>query len=240
MSSPLDLRCNQISDLINQGNFRMALGAAHKLVRDVEQVFESAAERPAQVYFLLHLAHCLDGNVSDAELKEIIGKARQCRDFTDLMYGDMLRDQMLMLLRSLPPRGGQRRRMLGEVGRIARQVRPLHASDQNRVACLIGTGGRLSYAQADYKRAAELHANAQSMWTEIGSAADAQWIYNNLIPWLKAVVASGGRRSDLARQLVARIASECPTGARNRSREARAIMVPVVGRWLHSTSQRFS
>lgn len=220
-------RCERISLLVNRRLMEAAHDLARKLVRDVRKVQEGPRNY-ARAYFLLHLIICTankDGGPHQSQ--KLIDEASRCDDFTPTIHGDMLRDRVLGLIRA--PYSDN----LQIAERLFPRIRELHAGDLNRQACLTSVGGRLAYAYGERARAAQLHERAQNAWSSLGNVADQQWIYNNLLHWLKAVIATQGRKSPLAQQLVRRITTDCPKGAKRRSSEARIIQLPIIGNWMH-------
>jgi tetratricopeptide (TPR) repeat protein len=129
-------------------------------------------------WFQLALVHDLLLDYPAADLA--IGRARKCSGNNPLREGDVLRDLARRAIK------------LGQFERASNlldEAKRLHAGDQNRLACLLGFRGRLLTAQKRYADGLECHLRAMSIWHEIGDTADRQWVYNNLLPTLRAIMA---------------------------------------------------
>jgi hypothetical protein len=230
---------------------------AHKLPRDFEdgaqQVRQGIGRRalkPAyiaatwlvrhypergQSYNLLNLVVCLSGrDGGPLEAYRLLEAAQKCSDYTPELGGDMVRDQIIGLIRYAKGNANT----LNLAAELLQQARRVHAQDPNRLACLQDVEGRLAYAERLYGQAVKMHRRADQSWSELGDRADKTWVYNNLVHWLKAVVAYRGARSVEAMELAERIRDSRPADAPNRYREAFVIRLPL-GNTVHDVLTRW-
>ncbi len=217
----VEATCNKVSRLVNEREWDGAFAAAVVL-------YEQAAPRTPRVYFLLNLTTCLSGKQSPlGGPRSIIDAARRCPGMTDEMLGDMRRDWLIRETR-------QSYMSSAELDELEARIARDHINDPNRLACLKGVRAQRAFARSDYSLAEDLHSQADAEWRSIGSDADAQWAYNNLVHWLRAIVACDGRKSPTAVQLAERIRTECPPGAKNRSGEAYTLLLPFIGPTIYT------
>lgn len=220
-------RYDDVMQAINQRGFRRALEPAYCLAVESDR---------AEAWFQYNLAVCLTGLCGGATEGSpgLIDKIKECRDHTPHVEGDARRDRANALVTGRP-----RKRDLWAADMEIVEVKRLHEGDENRMLVLRGTKGRLAYARKQYALANDTHYLADKGWRELGELADQQWVYNNLIHWLKAVVKQCGRTSDHAAMLRRRIREECPEGAKNRSDEADRICRPVIGNFVDDLARAY-
>lgn len=188
-----------------------------------------------QSYNMLNLVVCLNGwDGGPLEAGRLLEAAQECEDYTPEVGGDMIRDRIIGLIRYAKGNANT----LNLAADLLQQARELHAEDPNRLACLEDVEGRLAYAERLYGRAVKMHRQADESWGDLAEDANKTWVYNNLVHWLKAVVAHTGARSEEARTLAERIRGSRPVDAPNRYREAFVIRLPL-GNPVHDVLTRW-
>ena len=210
-----------VEHLMDRRNLTAAHAAARRLVENFPDEI--------QAYFVLNLVCCLSRKAGGPQQTPVIiaeARARCPLTFTPIIEGDMLRDQVVGMVRF------DTRRLRSAVPILA-EIQALHAGDSNRSACLLDIRGRVFYARRLYDSAVAMHQRANESWEQLGDASDPVWVYNNWVHWLKARVATGGRDSAQAKWLVRNVQTKCPPASRNRSVEAQVILWPIVGNRLH-------
>ena len=218
--------CNQV----RRGIGRRNLEPAYNLAKWLERRYPDHAD----TYNVLNLVVCLiDRDGGGRCSQRLIDKARECTDYTDLLGGDMQRDRVIGLTRYARDNDDL---VLAE--QLIDEAERLHDGDPNRLACLKDVRGRLAYARGAHTDAVALHSEAHRLWDGMYTGADQNWVYNNLVHWLKAVVAEQGAWSRQAGRLSALIRVQRPEGAPNRHREARVIRTPLIGNRIHDALTR--
>jgi len=182
----------------------------------------SPASEYASFWMTLAVAYDLTGESSAAD--EFWRRADHCPDYTDVMYGDQLRDRARTAIA----------RMESEVAdRCIQEAERCHAGDPNRLAALMGMRGRWHFAKKEYAEALRCHLEAVRLWRASGEAAYLQWIYNNLFPAACAAYAYAEEcivaliRGKLGRRTLVHVVVACVTP------------IPVVGwRLAYKLSRR--
>lgn len=100
---------------------------------------------------------------------------RSMPGFSNVDLGDMLRDQVLGIVRN------HATDQYEAADTLLRQIKRLHEGDENREVCLLAVSGRLEEAQGNYEAALTNMLVADGWWRSMGKKANNQWRYNN---WL--------------------------------------------------------
>jgi len=208
-----------VSYLINRRDFERAHQQSHEMV--IRYPYSARAR------FYVALAAALTGHLEEVHRARM--RAEQCHDYTKELAGDFDRDLAIMQIKM--------GRLDDAEANIA-SARQHHYEDANRMACLLGMLGRLDYARGHFQAAAETHSVADERWSQLRNRTAKQWQYNNLVHWLRAVVAYQGVYSQTARRLHSRIIAEVPEAAKSRANEAKLIRFPLIGRRLYDLKTR--
>lgn len=107
-------------------------------------------------------------------------QASQCSSYSDVMKGDVLRDRAQAAIAQ-----GE----LAAAKSSLTEAAQLHASDPNRSACISGMWGRWHLASGSPAVALQSHLDAHLAWSDMGTQANPQWVYNNLLPMARAAMA---------------------------------------------------
>lgn len=171
-----------------------ALVTAHRIDRAflVAQQLTHDFPNRAHTWFWLALTAELSGRPDDAVLAR--NKACPCPDFTPTLLGDLERDRLLSLLR--------RRRTDILFLATLQAIRDLHHDDTDRLSCLRGLEGRHHYVCGRWQSAFNAHLEAHN------TLRNGQWRFNNLFPFLKAMILAGQRK--LLEQTYRDIVAGCP------------------------------
>jgi hypothetical protein len=167
---------------------RQAIGALDQLIntkRNFQTAFQfgsdyvttETASRPisADVWFRVALTARLSGN----DPRPFIEGARSAPDYTPILEGDLLRDEMLQAIRE---------HNFAHAWKLVPEIWELHSTDKNRVAVWHMAKGRLLFAQDEVAQALTHYEYACVLWAELGDAADQQWITNTKFHQLRATV----------------------------------------------------
>lgn len=106
---------------------------------------------------------------------EYASHLRTLPGFSEVDLGDMLRDQVLGIVRN------REASQYDNALNLVVQVQRLHNRNKNRELCIMGAHGRLMEAMGDHERALLLMLSADRGWAAIGEKANKQWRYNNWV-----------------------------------------------------------
>ena len=144
-------------------------------------------------------------------LNDMVG-ATECSDvlhrlpgFSDVDLGDMLRDQVLSIVRNHAAEHYHSAAML------ITQAERLHAGDANRQYCLMGASGRLQAVLGNNELALRHMIIADRGWAAMGKSANKQWRYNNWVHLQRLLV---GTRPASRLDTCARWIAGCHIGLR--------------------------
>lgn len=216
----------EVDALTKKWRLTRAYHAALKLRRDFPNNVEA--------HKLFHLIVCLTDNqagvgggmhyVSPRLIEQAIQTVPGLEN--SMAHGDMLRDQLLGLVR-FPLMDPTFDRAVA----LPAQIENLHSGDENRLACLTDAQARLRAAQGDLDDAYLLHSTAHQMWKALPEGeADLSWVHFNLVHWLRSSIELWGRTSSHTKRVMDLLAaeSERAPGAHG-SFQIRIIRTPVVG-----------
>ncbi len=146
----------------------------------------------AKAWFWLALAAELAGEPDEALRARDAAEA--CADCDDIIRGDMHRDRLLSVLR--------RHRTDILFSATLKAIRQAHEGDTDRIACLRDVEGRHHYVCGRWQAAFNAHFEAHN------TLLKAQWRFNNLFPFLKAMTMA--RQRKLREQTYRDIVAGCP------------------------------
>ncbi len=231
MTATFAKRHKEIGRMTRKWRVGPAYIAARQLVRD----FPGEADG----YTLFNLLICLTNNgggkfggLRKASPRLIDDAMMTIPDFAgSVAHGDMLRDLTLGLVRF--PVGDN----LRMANRLLKQIRQIHANDDNRLACLMDAEARLAAAEGSTDYAYGLHGAAHQKWTLLGDAANPSWVYFNLVHWLRVSIKLYGRKDYRTQEILRHLHGDKPSGAHS-DRQIQVICLPIVGlrayRWLET------
>ncbi len=173
-----------VRQLVNKGRWLKA----HRIVRNQGFILEH--ESTAHFWFICMLIELLTNHENAARIA--LKRAKQCNDYTEVIEGDILRDQALFAIRH---------DRLAIAEQFIEDARRFH-EDHNRLAVLKMTEARLAQARDELQRALQLYEEANNLWVElgnIGEAYDIQWACNNRFHWFRCSALAGEPIEDRAK-----------------------------------------
>lgn len=220
-------RIREVDELTRHWRLDRAYRAALKLKQDFP-------DEPA-AHTLFHLLVCLTdsqggkgGGLFYVSPRLIDDAVKTVPGFENSMaHGDMLRDQLLGLVRFRSARSD----CLEVAATLPARIENLHSGDYNRLACLDDARARLTAAQGDLLTACDLHNRAHQTWTDLRyGEADPNWVHFNLVHWLRTSIALWGRNHIRTKRVMDLLAAETQRapGAHG-SLQIRIIRMPLVG-----------